>query len=481
MKVTVIGIGRLGAPYAASLADIGHDVLGVESDPHALAELRAGRAPFDEPGLSETIGKHTADGRMRFTDSYGEAAAFADVHFVCVPTPQQTGSLAADLSFIEAAVTGLAERAHRDCLIVAKSSVPVGTAHRLSDQAAEVARPGVTVSVAYSPDFLRESTSMQDAATPTRIIAGISAHRPQDEAVLRTVWEPWTAAGVPLIVTSLATAELAKSAANGFLATKISYANFLGAMCEQTGADIADLSRSLGLDPRIGPAMLDAGLGFGGSCIPKDIRALYERATELGVPEASFLKDIDAINIRRRRRVAALTREATGGSLPGKRIAVWGAAFKPGTDDLRDSPALAVALDLHTSGADVVIHDPKARLALQQQAPHLRTADCLADVLDGAHVLLHLTGWEQYRQANPAALINRMATPVVIDARGTLDRATWSNAGWTYSALGTPHEFSAHQESRRSEHPAAEVGDGDGASKVAAVEDASRTLGSSIR
>ncbi|MGW8768269.1 UDP-glucose dehydrogenase family protein [Streptomyces sp. NPDC055815] len=436
MKVTVVGIGRLGAPYAASLAEIGHDVLGIESDPRTLAELRAGRAPFDESGLGETIAKHAATGTMRFTDSYDEAVAFADVHFVCVPTPQRHGALAADLTYIEAAVTGLARRARRDCLIVAKSSVPVGTAQRLGEQAAAVARPGVSVSVAYSPDFLRESTSMQDAARPSRIIVGIPDQRPQDETLLRTIWGPWTAAGVRLIVTNLQTAELAKSAANGFLATKVSYINFISALCEQTGADIHALALSMGLDPRIGPAMLDAGLGFGGSCIPKDIRALYERATELHVPEAAFLKDIDAINIRRRRRVVALTREAAGGALTGKRIAVWGAAFKPGTDDLRDSPALAVALDLHAAGADVVVHDPKALPAVRQEAPHLQTADLLDKALDGAHVLLHLTGWEHYRHADPTVLVDRMATPAVIDARGTLDRAAWSRAGWTFTALG---------------------------------------------
>ncbi|MFD4319010.1 UDP-glucose dehydrogenase family protein [Streptomyces sp. NPDC058548] len=436
MKLTVVGIGRLGAPYAASLAEIGHAVLGVEPDPRTLATLRSGQAPFDEPGLGEAIAKHAATGQMQFTDSYDDAVAFADIHFVCVPTPQKDGALAADLSYIEAAITGLAQRARRDCLIVAKSSVPVGTAQRLNHQAAEAARPGVTVSVAYSPDFLRESTSMDDAARPNRIIVGIPAQRPQDETLLRTLWDPWTDAGVPLIVTNLETAELAKSAANGFLATKISYINFISALCEKTGADVRALSASMGLDPRIGPAMLDAGLGFGGSCIPKDIRALHERATELHVPEARFLKDIDAINIRRRRRVVALTREAAGGTLTDRRIAIWGAAFKPGTDDLRDSPALAVALDLHDVGADVVVHDPKALPAVREEAPQLRTADTLDGVLHGAHVLLHLTSWEPYQHADPAALAPFMATPAVIDARGTLDRAAWSSAGWSFVALG---------------------------------------------
>ncbi|WP_103529561.1 UDP-glucose/GDP-mannose dehydrogenase family protein [Streptomyces sp. SM12] len=449
MKVTVIGIGRLGAPYAAALADIGHDVLGVETDPSALARLQAGQAPFDEPGLAETIGRHTATGRMRFTHSYEQAVAFADLHFVCVPTPQKAGALAADLSFITAAVTGLAQRAQRDCLIVAKSSVPVGTTRHLGAETAKAARPGVTVRIAYSPDFLRESTSMTDAAHPSRIVVGIPAQRPEDETLLRAVWDPWVKAGVDLVVTDLETAELAKSAANGFLAAKISYINFISALCEKTGADIRALAHSMGLDPRIGPAMLDAGLGFGGSCIPKDLRALYERSVELHVPEASILRGIDAINIRRRRRVLALTREAVGGTLTGTRIAIWGAAFKPGTDDIRDSPALAVALDLHTAGADVSIHDPKALPAVRAEAPQLRAVDAPDEVLDGTHVLLHLTNWETYQHADPAALADRMAHPAVIDARGALNATAWRRAGWSLTALGT-----RYSDGGRHEHPA---------------------------
>ncbi|WP_369380440.1 UDP-glucose/GDP-mannose dehydrogenase family protein [Streptomyces sp. cg36] len=449
MKVTVIGIGRLGAPYAASLAEIGHDVLGVEPDPKTLGRLTSGLAPFDEPDLGATIAKHAASGTMRFTASYDDAARFADIHFVCVPTPQTAGALAADLSYIEAAVASLAHRARRDCLIVAKSSVPVGTMDRLATLATGAARPGVRVSLAYSPDFLRESTSMTDAARPTRIVVGIQRERdrPDAEDVLRHVWAPWLEAGVPLVVTDWATAELSKSAANAFLATKVSFINFLGAMCEHSGADIQALSATLALDPRIGPAMLDAGLGFGGSCIPKDIRALAERGRELDVPEAGFLRDVDAINIRRRRRVVALTREALGGTLTGQRIAVWGAAFKPGTDDVRDSPALAVARELAAAGAAVAVHDPKALETVREEAPELATCDDAAAVLDGANVLLHLTHWEAYRQTDPAALFSRIATPVVIDARGTLDAALWTAAGWTYTALGqTPANVRAVKE-----------------------------------
>jgi UDPglucose 6-dehydrogenase len=324
VKVTVIGCGRLGAPYAVALVEIGHDVLGVEVDPAALQRLQLGSAQFNEPGLDEAIAAHHTTGRMRFTNSYLDAAAFADIHFVCVPTPQQQGELAADLTAVETAITTLAAHASRCTLIVGKSSIPVGTTARLGKLADQAAAPGVTVDVAWSPDFLRESTSLRDAAQPSRLIIGIPAGRSDIEQTIRTVWAPWLDTGVPLIVTDPATAELAKSAANAFLATKISFINAMAAICEAAGADIRTLSRSLALDPRIGPAMLDAGLGFGGSCIPKDIRALAARADELHVPEGRFLREVDAINIRRRRRVLALVRNTCGGDVTGKRIAVWG-------------------------------------------------------------------------------------------------------------------------------------------------------------
>lgn len=436
MKVTVVGIGRLGAPYASSLAEIGHEVLGIEVDGQTLSALRAGAAPFDEPELGKMIGKHSAAGTLRFSGSYDDASEFADLHFVCVPTPQSPGGLSADLSYIERAVLGLARRARKHCLIVAKSSVPVGTTERLALAAREAARPGVRVAVAYSPDFLRESTSVQDAARPTRIVVGVPKDRPDVEDTLLSVWGPWVSAGVPLVVTDLATAELAKSAANAFLATKISFINAMGAMCERSGADVHGLATAMGLDPRIGASMLDAGLGFGGSCIPKDIRALFDRGRELEVPETRFLREIDAINIRRQRRVVALAREAVGGTLAGRRVAVWGASFKPGTDDVRESPALAVARELAAAGARVVVHDPKALPAVREEAPELETAEDLVAALDGADVLLHLTHWDLYRETDPVPLVTRVGTPHMIDARGTLDAGRWAQAGWAFTVLG---------------------------------------------
>lgn len=436
MRSTVIGCGRLGAPYLASLAGIGHEVLGLEIDERALARMKSGQAPFDEPGLTEAIVKYSDTNSMYFTDSYAEATAFADLHFVCVPTPQREGALDADLTHATEAVRALARHARQDCLIVLKSSVPVGTCEALATLAQRAARPDVRVSVAYSPDFLRESTSMDDAAHPTRIVVGLPPDSPAAETRLRQAWAPWIADGVPLVVTDWATAELSKSAANGLLATKISYINMIGALCEASGADVRALTQSLALDPRIGPAMLDAGLGFGGSCIPKDIRALLARGQELGIPDAQLLREVDAINTRRRHRVLGMARQALGGSLAAHRIAVWGAAFKPGTDDVRDSPALAVARDLAAAGASVIVHDPKALPSVAEQAPELACCDDLAEMLDGAHLLLHLTEWPDYEQADPASLARRPASAQLIDARAKLDRARWEAAGWHTQSLG---------------------------------------------
>lgn len=437
MRVSVIGCGRLGAPYAASLADLGHHVLAVDTDARARAALASGKAPFDEPGLAESIARHHRSGALTVSDSYPAAVAYADVHHVCVPTPQQEGGTGADLRALTAAVLELAAVAQRPTVIVVKSSVPVGTTVRLAAEVARTVQPGVRVDLAYSPDFLRESTSVHDAARPSRIVLGVAD--PAVEAILRGAWAGWLDAGVPLVVGDWETAELAKSAANAFLATKMSFINAIGAVCEASGADVTTLAASLALDPRIGPAMLAPGLGFGGSCIPKDIRALSTRAAELDVPGATELfRVVDAINLGRQRRVVGLARHMLGGSVTGQRIAVWGAAFKPGTDDIRESPAVAVAAELVRAGAEVVMSDPKALGMVRDEHPYLTLAADPLSALDGAALLLHLTEWSQYEQINPVTAATRMTAPRVIDARGRLDRAAWQTAGWDYRTLGAP-------------------------------------------
>ncbi|MFF7749196.1 UDP-glucose dehydrogenase family protein [Streptomyces sp. NPDC007971] len=437
MRLNVIGTGYLGAVHAACMADIGHEVLGVDTDARKAEVLAAGRAPFFEPGLEEILARNTASGWLRFTTSLREAADFADLHFVCVGTPQRPDSPAADLGHVEAVVDHLAPLLTRDSLIVGKSTVPVGTTRSLSRRAAAQVPPGIEAQVAWNPEFLREGFAVQDTLRPDRVVVGVVA--PHADRLLRSVYEPMLRAGVPYISTDPATAELVKVAANSFLATKISFINAMAEVCDASGADVVTLADALGHDARIGRRFLSAGLGFGGGCLPKDIRAFLARAEELRVGEAvSFLRQMDRINDRQRRRTVDLARHLVGGTFAGRRVAVLGATFKPDSDDVRDSPALAVTAEILAEGADVQVHDPQgidnARTALP--GPAYR-ADVMAACRD-AELVLHLTEWRQYRALDPAELATVVRTPRVLDARNALDRAAWHAAGWHVRALGRP-------------------------------------------
>ncbi|MFJ2236455.1 UDP-glucose dehydrogenase family protein [Streptomyces sp. NPDC087859] len=437
MRLTVIGTGYLGAVHAACMADIGHDVLGVDTDSGKIAALAAGRAPFFEPGLPEILIRNTRAGRLRFTTSLREAADFADVHFVCVGTPQRADSLAADLSHVEAVVDGLAPLLTRDSLVVGKSTVPVGTTRALTRRVTSQVRPGVAAEVAWNPEFLREGFAVQDTLRPDRLVVGVTSSHA--DRTLREVYEPMLRDGVAYVSTDPATAELVKVAANSFLATKISFINAMAEVCDASGADVVTLADALGHDARIGRAFLSAGLGFGGGCLPKDIRAFLARAEELQVGDAvSFLRQVDGINHRQRRRTVALARQLLGGEFAGRRVAVLGATFKPDSDDVRDSPALAVAAEIVAEGADVRVHDPEgidnARLALP--GPSYST-DVLETCRD-ADLVLHLTEWRHYRALDPVKLSQVVRAPRMIDARNALDPALWREAGWHVRALGRP-------------------------------------------
>ncbi|MFD4908997.1 UDP-glucose dehydrogenase family protein [Kitasatospora purpeofusca] len=439
MKISVIGTGYLGATHAAAMAELGHEVLGIDTDTHKVEALNKGQAPFVERGLDDLLAKHTTAGTLRFTASLAEAADFADVHFLGIGTPQQDGSGAYDLSHLQAAVRRLAPRLRDHALIVGKSTVPVGTTAQLRQILTEYARPGSNIHLSWSPEFLRESFAVEDTLRPDRIVLGIEDGDTTSEAVFRTVYADILAAGSPLIVTDLPTAELIKGAANAFLATKISFINAMAELCELIGADVQQLALGLGYDQRIGTKGMRPGLGFGGGCLPKDLLGFTHRAEELGADQAvSFLRQVDAINRRRRERAVELAREVLGGTVVGKRIAIWGAAFKPGTDDIRDSPALAVAEALHRAGAEVTVHDPAAMENARRAYPSLDYADDAASALTGAALLLHLTDWPQYSETDPAELRQHIAVPKVIDARGTLDTDRWHAAGWTFRALGRP-------------------------------------------
>jgi len=435
MKMTVFGTGYLGATHAACMAELGHEVMGVDIDAGKIASLREGIVPFYEPELEPLLRKQIENGRLTFTTSFDEAAAFADLHFVCVGTPQRRGSLAADLSHVDSVIESLAPRLSSSALVVGKSTVPVGTAARLAKRLAELAPDGLDTELAWSPEFLREGFAVEDTLHPDRIVLGTASERA--EAVVREVYQEILAEGTPMIVTSLPTAELVKAAANSFLATKISFINAMAEVCEVTGADVTELADAIGHDDRIGRKFLNAGLGFGGGCLPKDIRAFMARAGELGVDQAvAFLREVDAVNMRRRTRVVDLTRELLDGNLIGRRIAVLGAAFKPNSDDVRDSPALNVAGQLQLQGGQVTVFDPKATELARALFPTLEYAADLNAAVTGADVVLLLTEWPEFVGLDPELLAEKVAAPNMVDGRNVLDPTQWRAAGWTLRSMG---------------------------------------------
>ena len=437
LRLTVLGTGYLGATHAASMAELGFEVLAMDVDEAKIKLLADGHTPFYEPDLEPLLQKHLASGRLRFTTSYEEVAAFGDVHFLCVGTPQRKGEYAADMRFVDGVVDGLAPHLQRPCLVVGKSTVPVGTAARIRDRLSSLAPAGAQAELAWNPEFLREGFAVEDTLRPDRLVVGVTSEAA--EATLREVYASAIAAGTPFIATDFATAELVKVSANAFLATKISFINAMAELCEATGADVTVLADAIGHDERIGRKFLNAGLGFGGGCLPKDIRAFMARAGELGVDQAlSFLREVDAINMRRRGHVVDRARAMCGGSFLGTRVGVLGAAFKPDSDDVRDSPALNVAGQIQLQGAQVTVYDPRAVDNARRLFPTLGYADSLVDACEGADLVLHLTEWREFRELDPATLDGIVAQKRIIDARNALDRSRWRAAGWTYGSLGRP-------------------------------------------
>ena len=438
-RISVIGTGYLGATHAAAMAELGFDVVGVDTDPRKVEELKEGRAPFFEPGLPELIRRNVAAGRLTFTTDLAEAVAVSDVHFICVGTPQQSGSFAANLSYVEAAARGVAENLTHDGLIVGKSTVPVGTGARLRAIIADVVPEGIDVELVWNPEFLREGKAVDDTLSPDRLVFGGTSAKA--EATLRRIYEKPIAEGCPVLVADLPTAELVKVSANAFLATKISFINAIAEVCDAAGADVSLLADALGHDARIGRQFLNAGLGFGGGCLPKDIRALMYRSNELGAHSAvGLLQQVDEINMGRRQRVIDLALKALGGSVLNRKIGVLGAAFKPHTDDVRDSPALNVAAALHLRGAQVVVYDPQARDTAQRLYPTLGYADSMEEALTGADLTVVLTEWDEFTTADPAALSEIVRNRTVIDGRNCLDASAWNRAGWSVYAMGTVPE-----------------------------------------
>jgi UDPglucose 6-dehydrogenase len=437
-RLSVLGTGYLGATHAVCMAEMGYEVLGMDVDPAKIAKLSNGEVPFFEPGLEPLLRKNIESGRLRFTTSYEEAGRFADVHFICVGTPQKKGEYAADMTYVNAVTHGILPHLSDGDLLVGKSTVPVGTAERLTAEVNASAPEGVDVELCWNPEFLREGFAVEDTLTPDRMVFGVASERA--ERILREVFAPVIDIPTPVVITDLATAQLVKVAANAFLATKISFINAMAEVCETVHGDVTKLSEALSHDTRIGGRFLHAGLGFGGGCLPKDIRAFMARAGELGVDQAlSFLKEVDAINLRRRARMVDLTREVLGdGGFKGAKVAVLGAAFKPNSDDIRDSPALDVAVTMQRSGADVHLYDPAAMENVALRYPGLPLAESALEAAQGADVVCHLTEWREFRDMVPSALDGAVRHKRIVDGRNALDPDLWRGAGWTYRALGRP-------------------------------------------
>ena len=431
LKVSVIGTGYLGATHAACMSSLGFEVIGVDVDAAKIELLTTGRVPFYEPGLEELLQKEIASGRLTFTTDF-KAIADADVHFICVGTPQQEGSLAADLKYVDAALEAVAAICKPGALVVGKSTVPVGTAARLRERLLKI-NPGADL--AWNPEFLREGFAVEDTLHPNRLVVGVTSDAA--EAKLKEIYASNLAENTPWVRADLPTSELVKVAANSFLATKISFINAMAEVCEAAGGDVTVLAKAIGYDPRIGSRFLQAGIGFGGGCLPKDIRAFMARAGELGADQAlEFLREIDSINLRARQRVIELVRKDLSDNLAGKKIAVLGAAFKPDSDDVRDSPALDIAAQIAAAGAIVTIHDPKAIAPAKKRFPALGFSEDIEAALKGSDLVLHLTEWKVYRELDPAKMAKLVANPIIIDGRNALDRDAWIAAGWKFRALG---------------------------------------------
>jgi UDPglucose 6-dehydrogenase len=431
LKISVIGTGYLGATHAACISSLGFEVIGIDTDPSKVALLQQGKVPFFEPDLEELLSKEIASGRLTFSTSF-DTIKDADVHFICVGTPQVKDGLAADMTYVNGALEALAPVIKAGSLVVGKSTVPVGTAARLRARLLEL-NPGADL--AWNPEFLREGFAVDDTLNPNRLVVGVTNDRA--EKILKEVYAKNLENGTPWVRADLPTSELVKVAANSFLATKISFINAMAEICEAAGGDVTVLAKAIGYDPRIGSRFLQAGIGFGGGCLPKDIRAFMARAEELGAKQAlEFLREVDSINLRARQRVIDLVRKDLSEDLVGKKVAVLGAAFKPDSDDVRDSPALDIAVQIHAAGANVVVHDPKAAGPASKRFPALTFTEDIEECLRDAEIVLHLTEWKMYRELDPATMKKLVKSAILIDGRNMLDRSQWQEAGWRVRALG---------------------------------------------
>jgi UDPglucose 6-dehydrogenase len=419
LKLSVIGTGYLGATHAACMASMGFEVIGFDTEQSKIDLLSKGKVPFYEPDLEELLAKQINSGRLTFTNNINDLAG-CDVHFICVGTPQVKGGIAADLTFVNSALESIAKVVKSGGLVVGKSTVPVGTAARLRNRLLEL---NPKADLAWNPEFLREGFAVEDTLKPNRLVVGVV--NDQAELILKEVYATNLKEGTPWVRADLPTSELVKVAANSFLATKISFINAMAEVCEAAGGDVTVLAKAIGYDPRIGSRFLQAGIGFGGGCLPKDIRAFMARAEELGAQQAvKFLEEIDSINLRARQRIIELVRSDLSNDLMGK------------SDDVRDSPALDIAAQIQAAGAMVTVHDPKAITNAQKRFPALSFAEDINETLKNSNIVLHLTEWKIYREIDPSKVKALVKDAIMIDGRNALDRELWLKAGWKFRALG---------------------------------------------
>ena len=431
LKLSVIGTGYLGATHAACMSSLGFEVIGFDTEVSKIELLSKGQVPFYEPGLEELLAEQIKSGRLSFTTNINDLAD-CDVHFICVGTPQVKGGNSADLTYVNSALESIAKLVKAGGLVVGKSTVPVGTAARLRNRLIEL---NPKADLAWNPEFLREGFAVEDTLKPNRLVVGVV--NDSAENILKEVYASNLKESTPWVRADLPTSELVKVAANSFLATKISFINAMAEICEAADGDVTVLAKAIGYDPRIGSRFLQAGIGFGGGCLPKDIRAFMARAEELGAKQAvEFLKEIDAINLRARQRIIELVRKDLSDNLQGNKVAILGAAFKPDSDDVRDSPALDIAVQIQAAGAIVTVHDPKAIANAQKRFPVLNFSTEINDTLKDAEIVLHLTEWKIYREIDPVKVKSLVKNATMIDGRNALDRQLWRNAGWKFRALG---------------------------------------------
>jgi UDPglucose 6-dehydrogenase len=434
MRVAVVGTGHVGLVTATTLASLGHDVVGLDRDEEKIGQLRRGICPFFEPDLQEMMDDEVAAGRLRFETEPAEAVAGVEVLFVCVGTPARSSG-EANLVALEGAARGIARHLTGSVVVVEKSTVPAGTSNRIN-QVLMQERPdlGNDLDVISNPEFLREGSAVEDSLHPDRLLVGASSQRGFE--TMRRLYDPLIRQGYRLIETDIATAELAKHACNAFLALKVSYANALARLCERAGGDVTAVAEVMGSDPRIGRAFLDAGLGYGGYCFPKDLQAFERLADQLGY-DFPLLKEVARINDEAVHAAVEKVKESVW-NLEYKRIALLGLAFKPGTDDVRFSPALALARQLLDEHASVVGCDPQAGWNAKTELPELEIAADAYDAAEGAHCLVMCTGWDEFRALDLQRVKGRLAYPNVVDGRNFFDPVEMERLGFVHRGTGRP-------------------------------------------